>query len=99
MALALAEAVQGIGSEWLPRLESAARVVPNDPAVAAAIGAAMMERQLWGKARRPLEQAATAGSLSAEARRHAWRRLAELAQQEGDNERARQCEQAAARID
>ena len=99
VALALSEATAGIGSDWLPRLEAAARAVPNDPAVAAAVGAAMMERQLWGKARRPLEQAATAGSLTAEARRHAWRRLAELAQQEGDNERAHQCEQAAARID
>jgi HemY protein len=99
VALALAEATAGIGPDWLPRLEAAARSVPNDPAVAAAVGAAMMERQLWGKARRPLEQAATAGSLTAEARRHAWLRLAELAQQQGDSERAHQCEQAAARID
>ena len=99
VALALTEAVTGLGSEWLPRLETAARSLPNDPAVAAAVGAAMMECQLWGKARRPLEQAAAAGSLAAEARRHAWRRLAQLAQQEGDGDRARQCEQAAACID
>jgi HemY protein len=99
IALALAEAVGGIGADWLPRLEGATRARPNDPAIAAATGAAMMERQLWGKARRPLEQAATAGSLSADARRRAWRLLAQLAEQQGDTARAQQCEQAAARID
>jgi HemY protein len=99
VALALADAVPGIDSEWLPRLEHAARALPNDPAVAAATGAAMVERQLWGKARRPLEQAAAAGSLSAHARRRAWRSLAHLAQQEGDSQRAQACEHAAARLD
>jgi HemY protein len=59
----------------------------------------MIERQLWGKARRPLEQAATAGGLCAVARRRAWRSLAQLAQQEGDTLRAQQCERAAAAID
>jgi HemY protein len=99
VALALVQAVGGIGSEWLPRLENAARALPNDPAIAAATGAAMIERQLWGKARRPLEQAATAGSLGAEARRRAWRSLAQLALQEGDSARAQACDHAAARID
>jgi HemY protein len=99
VALALLDAVSGMPSEWLPRLEAAALALPNDPAVAAAIGIAMVERQLWGKARRPLEQAAAAGSLCAQARRRAWRSLAQLAEQEGDAQRARQCERAAARID
>ena len=99
IALALLDAVPGIPTEWLPRLESAATALPNDPAVAAAVGTAMVERQLWGKARRPLEQAASAGSLCASARRRAWRSLAQLAQQEGDEPRARQCERAAAQID
>jgi HemY protein len=99
IALALLDAVPGIPTEWLPRLESAATALPNDPAVAAAVGTAMIERQLWGKARRPLEQAASAGSLCASARRRAWRSLAQLAQQEGDEPRARQCERAAAQID
>ncbi len=99
VALALSQAASGIGSDWLPRLEQASAALPNDPAIAAATGAVMMERQLWGKARRPLEQAATAGSLSVDARRRAWRRLAELALQEGDAVRAQQCDQAAAGID
>lgn len=99
VALALLDAVPGLPTEWLPRLEGAASALPNDPAVAAAVGSAMIERQLWGKARRPLEQAATAGSLCARARRRAWRSLAQLADQEGDSQRAQQCERAAAQID
>jgi HemY protein len=59
----------------------------------------MIERQLWGKARRPLEQAAAAAGLPGSARRRAWRALARLAEQEGDEPRLRECERAAARID
>ena len=99
IALALLDAVPGLPSEWLPRLESGVLALPNDPAIAAAVGTAMIERQLWGKARRPLEQAATAGGLCAQARRRAWRSLAQLAQEEGDTLRAQQCERAAAGID
>lgn len=99
VALALLDAVPGLPSEWLPRLEAASLALPNDPAVAVATGTAMIERQLWGKARRPLEQAAAAGSLAAPARRRAWRSLAQLARQEGDEVRAQQCERAAASID
>jgi HemY protein len=99
IALALLEAVPGMPSDWLPRLEGAALALPNDAAIAAAVGAAMVERQLWGKARRPLEQAAAAGSLCALARRRAWRLLAQLAQQEGDLLRAQQCERSAAAVD
>ena len=99
VALALLDAVPGMPSEWLPRLESASLALPNDPAVAVATGTAMVERQLWGKARRPLEQAAAAGSLTPQARRRAWRSLAQLARQEGDEARAQQCERAAAAID
>jgi HemY protein len=99
IGLALSHATPGLPSEWLPRLEHAALLLPNDPAIAAAVGTAMIERQLWGKARRPLEQAATASGLCAPARRRAWRSLAQLAQQEGDALRAQQCERAAAAID
>jgi HemY protein len=67
--------------------------------VALANGTAMVERQLWGKARRPLEQAAAASHLAASARRRAWRTLAQLAREEGDETRAQQCEHAAAAID
>ena len=84
LSLALMEATSGIGSDWLRDLERAWAAWPNDPAVAAAVGMAFTERQLWGKARAPLEQAAKATGLSAQARRRAWRLLAHLAEQEDD---------------
>jgi HemY protein len=99
VSLALLECCAGIGSDWLAPLESAALAHPTDPAVAVAVGAALVERQLWGKARRPLELAAGAAGLPALPRRRAWRLLARLADEEGDAARSAQCLQAAARID
>jgi HemY protein len=99
VALALAEARSGIGGDWLPRLESAAQAYGHESAVVAAVGMVFAERQLWGKARRLLEQAAAAPGLPARARRQAWRELAALARQEADEPRAVQCEQAAAALD
>lgn len=99
VALALLANTPGVGSDWLQRLESAAAALPNDATVAAAVGAALVERQLWGKARRPLEQAAASDSLGPAARRRAWRLLGLLAEQEGDASRAQACDRAAARID
>ncbi len=99
VALALLPALPGLPTDWLPWLESATQQLPADAAVAAAVGAAMVERQLWGKARRPLEQAAEAVALQPAARRRAWRLLAQLAQQDGDDARAQRCMRAAASID
>jgi HemY protein len=98
VAEALADAVAGIGPEWLPRLESASLAYPRDASIALAVGMGLAERQLWGKARRLLEQAASDESLSARRRRKAWVALARLAQQEGDASRATQCFEAAARL-
>lgn len=99
VALALVECSAGIDSDWLAPLEAAATALPNDAAVAAAVGVALVERQLWGRARRPLEQAAHAPALPALPRRRAWRLLAQLAEQEGDTARATACAWAAAGID
>jgi HemY protein len=99
VALATMAVVDGMGSDWLPRLESALNAFSHEPAIAAAVGTAFAERQLWGKARRLLEQAGAAPALPTPARRRAWRLLAELAQQEGDDLRAQQCERAAAALD
>lgn len=99
VALALMEAVAGIGTDWLPRLESALGAFGHEPPVVAAVGAAFAERQLWGKARRLLEQAGAAPALPGRARRRAWRALAQLARQEGDEARVHACEHAAAAID
>jgi HemY protein len=99
VALALPDCAAGIGSDWLAQLEAAAAAYPADPAVALAVGAALVERQLWGKARRPLELAAASNSLPPVARRRAWRLLAKLADEEGDAGRAAECLKAAASID
>lgn len=99
VALALVEARRGLAGEWLPRLESAAQAYGHEAAVVAAVGMAYAERQLWGKARRLLEQAAAAPGLPARTRRLAWRQLAALAREESDEARAVDCERAAAAID
>ena len=99
VSLALIDARSGIGAEWLPRLESAAQSFGHESAVVAAVGMVFAERQLWGKARRLLEQAAAAPSLPSRTRRLAWRQLAQLARQESDEARAVLCERAAAAID
>ncbi len=88
-----------IGTDWLPRLEQAVQTYGQEPAVLAAAGMALAERQLWGKARRLLEQAAASPQLAGRARRAAWRELARQARDEGDEARAAQCERAAAGID
>jgi HemY protein len=99
VALAFITAGPGTGSDWLPRLESALNAHGQEPAVVAAVGSGYAQRQLWGKARRLLEQAAAAPSLPARNRRAAWRQLAMLARLESDEPRAAACEHAAAEID
>ena len=99
VALALIETRAGIGADWLPRLEAAAQAFGHEAAVVAAVGMVFAERQLWGKARRLLEQVAAAPGLPARTRRSAWRQLAALARGEADEARAVQCEQAAAALD
>jgi HemY protein len=99
VAGALADAVQGMGIDWLPRAESALSAWPTDATIVAAAGIVFAERQLWGKARRPLEQAAAASALAPRLRRRAWRLLAQLAREEGDETRAAACDRAAGGID
>ena len=99
VALALVDAVVGLGPDWLARIESAQRAHPTEPAVQAAVGAVLAERQLWGKARRPLEMAARDVLLQPRARRQAWRALSRLATEEGDDVRALDCLRQAAAQD
>ncbi|HWH83192.1 MAG TPA: heme biosynthesis HemY N-terminal domain-containing protein [Burkholderiaceae bacterium] len=98
VALALVNAIAGIGPEWLPRLEAASTAFAREGAVALAVGCALAERQLWGKARRLLEQAGGDTALAVAPRRKAWLALAALAQQEGDAARAASSFEAAARL-
>ncbi len=99
VSLAMVDAREGIGNEWLPRLESAAQAFGHESAVVAAVGMCFAERQLWGKARQLLEQAAASPTLPGRTRRLAWRQLAQVARQESDEARAAGCERAAAAID
>jgi len=99
VALALADAATGVGAEWLPRVEAAQRAYPVEGPVQAAAGAVLMACQLWGVARRPLELAAHDATLDTPARRNAWRLLARLAREEGDEPRAASCDRAAAELD
>ena len=98
VALSLAGAVDGIGPEWLPRLEAASLAYPREGAVALAVGCALAERQLWGKARLLLEVAAADDALTSASRRKAWIALATLAGHERDAARRAQCIEAAARV-
>ncbi len=96
IAEALIPCVKDIGTDWLVRLEDALKAHPRDAAVAHAVGAALAERKLWGKARVLLEQAAEANELPVAARRHAWLLLADLAEELSDTPRAAQCYKNAA---
>lgn len=99
VALALLEVLAGIGPDWLPRLEATLAAFGHEPAIALAVGAAFAERRLWGKAKRPLEQAGAALALDPALRRRAWRLLAHIARQESDAARAADCERAAAALE
>ena len=98
IAQATAGVTAGLGAEWLPRLEAAAQAFPREGAIAMAVGSALAERQLWGMARRLLEQASADDQIAAPLRRKAWIALAGLARQEGDASRAADCFEAAARV-
>jgi HemY protein len=88
LSYALVCAIDGIGADWLPRLESAQSAFPREAAVAHAVGTALAERQLWGKARQLLEVAAADANLPIAAKRMAWLTLARLAEKEGQSDRA-----------
>ncbi len=81
---ALLEAMPGLQADWLPVLEHNLAAVPNDALLSYTVGCAMKERQLWGRARRLVEVAATAPSADRDLRRRAWRTLADLAERDDD---------------
>jgi HemY protein len=99
LALALVDCAPGLGSDWLPRIEAALNQFGHQPALLAVAGMAFADRQLWGKARRPLEQTASADSLPAAVRRQALRCLAQIAREEGNLAQAASYDQRAAHLD
>lgn len=96
LSSSLVEAIDGIGAEWLPRLESAAQDFSREPEVAHAVGTALMQLQLWGKAQPLLSQAAQDTETDLRIRRQAWLSLARMAEQDEQMPRAIECYRAAA---
>jgi HemY protein len=82
---------------WLARLEKAQAQRPRDAALQYLTGLACMQRGLWGKAQQHLTQAAPQLG-DTQQRRDAWRRLATLAQQRGDEAAAANAWKAAAQV-
>lgn len=98
LCTALSRALDGVGTDWLPRLEAAATAHPRDGLVAHVLGMALVQLQLWGKARNQLERCADDNQLPPAQRREALVTLAELAEREGDATRAATFYRQAARI-
>ena len=82
--------------QWLARLETAQRAHPRDAALQYLTGMVCMQQRLWGRAELLLAQAAR-HLEEPHLRRHAWRALAELAQQRGDEQQALRAWQEAGR--
>jgi len=88
LANALSHSVAGLEAEWLPRLDKVSTTALRTPSLALAVGLALAERQLWGKARTLLLSAADDTRLDGPRRRQAWVTLARLAEQEQRTEEA-----------
>lgn len=96
VTLALVEVLDGLSADWLPVLEKSLSALPTDPSVAYAVGCAMAQRQLWGRARRLLEDAAQSSHATDDLSRRAWQALARMAEYEGDEAQAQRCYKEAA---
>jgi len=92
---ALEEGLDSLDGAWLARIEAAQRANPRDGTLQYLAGMACMKRQLWGKAQQLLTHAAL-GLQDVRLHRKAWRALAELAEQRGDEGTAGQAWKRAA---
>jgi HemY protein len=84
---ALEDGLESLDGAWLARVEAAHKANPRDATLQYLAGMACMKRQLWGKAQQLLTQAAL-GLQDIRLHRNAWRALAELAEQRGDENTA-----------
>ena len=75
--------MDSLDADWLARIEAAHVSQPRDVTLQYLAGMACLSRQLWGKARQLLSQAAPA-LQDRPMQRAAWRALAALAEQRGD---------------
>jgi HemY protein len=87
LARALEAGLDSVDADWLARIESAQRNNPRDPNLQYLAGMACMKRQLWGKAHQLLRQAAL-GLQDVRLHRNAYRALAHLAEERGDEDAA-----------
>ncbi|RYX97645.1 MAG: heme biosynthesis protein HemY [Comamonadaceae bacterium] len=79
----LESGLDSLDAPWLARIESAQQHRPRDANLQYLAGMAFMRRQLWGKARLLLQQAAM-GLQDVTLNRNAWLALASLAEQRDD---------------
>jgi HemY protein len=98
VAKGLVAATSGIGPDWIPRIEAAAKTFPREAAIAHAAGTALAECRLWGKARQLLDVAVADSALPPSQRRQALLTLAHIAEEEGDTARVTRNYAAAARL-
>lgn len=89
--------LDSLDAAWLARIETAQLSRPRDANLQYLAGMACLNRQLWGKARQLLSQAAPA-LQDVTLHRNAWRALAVLAEQREDEAAAAQAYKRAAQI-
>jgi len=98
LSVALCDLMDGLELDWMQTLEQAQARFPADAWVAVAAGLAFAQRELWGKARLPLEQAARSDGLDARLRRRSLILLAHMAREKGDEVHAAEHEVEALRL-
>ncbi|MEO6322580.1 MAG: heme biosynthesis protein HemY, partial [Polaromonas sp.] len=89
--------MDSLDAEWLARIETAQHGRPRDASLQYLAGMACLSRQLWGKARQLLTQAAPA-LQDRLLHRNAWRALAILAEQREDDAAAVEAYKRAAQL-
>ena len=92
---ALEEGLETIDGAWLARIEAAHRENPRDATLQYLAAVACVKRQLWGKAQQLMSQAAIS-LRDPVLHRNAWRVLALLAEERGDQPAAEQAWKRAA---
>jgi HemY protein len=92
---ALELGMDSVDAPWLARIEAAQMTRPRDANVQYLAGMACLSRQLWGKARQLLALSVL-GLQDAGLHRKAWRALAVLAEQRGDEAAAAEAYRQAA---
>ncbi len=86
---------ESLDAAWLARIEAAQINSPRDANLQYLAGMAFLSRQLWGKARQLLTQSVLS-LQDTDLQRNAWRALAALAEQRGDQSAAAEAYKQAA---